>query len=76
MVGAHPYSQNFSEEMENKCEDKNLQLKVQGTDEELEACKLSSYNAGIRQELVAEAQRDAADLRHELSQVHHRTAHA
>ena len=69
VVGAHPYTQNFSGELENKCEDKNLKLRVMSKEEELEACKLSSYNAGIRQELATEAQRDAAELKHELSQV-------
>lgn len=55
--------------MENRCEDRNLRLKVLSQAEELETCKLSSYNASIRQELAAEAERDTADLKHELSQV-------
>ena len=65
--GAHPYTQNFSEAMENICDDKNMKIKILSKEEDLKRAKLSTYNAAICKELVCDGLHAKAAFDREMS---------
>ena len=66
--GARPYTQNFSEEFVDKCDGRNLQIQTESKEEELEGCKLSSFNAAIRHDIVRDAFKDQREFAQEMSE--------